>query len=73
MIDVTKIIKLSDEDGDIFHHTVEDYHIDVGGDGFTISYYERNNKNDPFKRIIHMCFSKDQGIAIANAILELSK
>ena len=53
-------------------HTVEDTHLDVGGPGITISYWETSTKGGGEKRIQQMSLSEDQAIAIAGAILHLS-
>jgi hypothetical protein len=55
-----------------FWHTVEDTHLDVGGPGITISYWETVAKGGGEKRIQQMSLSEDQAIAIARAILQLS-
>ena len=54
-----------------FWHTVEDTHLDVGGPGITISYWETVTKGGGEKRIQQMSLSEDQAIAIAGAILQL--
>ena len=53
-------------------HTVEDTHLDVGGPGITISYWETVTKGEGEKRIQQMSLSEDQAIAIARAILKLT-
>ena len=53
-------------------HTVEDTHLDVGGPGITISYWETVAKGGGEKRIQQMSLSEDQAIAIASAIIHLT-
>lgn len=55
-----------------FWHTVEDTHLDVGGPGITISYWETATKGEGEKRIDQISLSEDQAIAIARTILKLT-
>ena len=55
-----------------YWHTVEDTHLDVGGEGITISYWETETKGNGEKRIEHISLNKDTAIAIARAILKLT-
>jgi hypothetical protein len=51
---------------------VEDTHLDVGGPGITISYWETAAKGEGQKRIDQISLSENQAIAIARAILKLT-
>jgi hypothetical protein len=53
-------------------YTVEDTHLDVGCDGFTISYWAYDNEKGE-KRFQHICMNKEESIAIADAIYKLFK
>ena len=50
-----------------FWYTVEDTHLDVGGEGCTISYWE-DSKEKGETRIQHICMNKDEALAMATAI-----
>ena len=52
-------------------YTVEDTYLDVGGEGFTISYWE--DKEGKEKRVNHICMGKEESLAVASAILKLFK
>ena len=69
-IEITTQIRLQGHQD--FWHTVEDTHLDVGGPGITISYWETVAKGAGEKRIQQMSLSENQAIAIARAILKLT-
>ena len=57
---------------DDYWYTAEDKHIDVGCEGFTISYWEYNKEKGD-KRVQHICMNKEEALAIADAIYKLFK
>ncbi len=50
--------------------TVEDTHLDAGGEGFTISYWE--NERGQEKRVSYICLPKEEAFAVADAIQKLA-
>jgi len=56
-----------------FWYTVEDMNIDVGCDGFTLSYWEYDTKSNDDKRKNHITMDKDEALAVADAIHKLFK
>lgn len=50
-------------------YTVEDTYLDVGGEGFTISYWQDEKGQE--KRVNYICLSKEEGLAVADAIQKL--
>jgi hypothetical protein len=50
-----------------YWYTAEDTHLDVGCEGFTISYWQYD------KRVQHICMNKEESLAIADAIYKLFK
>jgi hypothetical protein len=54
-----------------YWYTVEDTYLDVGGEGFTISYWE--DKEGQEKRVTHICMPKEEALAIAESIQKLFK
>ena len=57
-----------------FWYTAEDTHLDVGGEGCTISYWELpSGVNTSEKRINHICMNRDEALAVADAIYKLFK
>lgn len=53
-----------------YWYTVEDTHLDAGGEGFTISYWEFDKEKGDI-RIQHICMNKEEALAIADAINKL--
>jgi hypothetical protein len=57
-----------------FWYTAEDTHLDVGCDGFTVSYWEFDyNKEKGDKRVNYICMDKEEALALADAIYKLYK
>ena len=50
-----------------YFYTAEDTHLDVGGEGFTVSYWEGT------ERVNNICMDKEEALALANAIYKLYK
>ena len=62
------------QDDSNFWYTVEDMNIDVGCNGFTLSYWELRKEsvfND--KRSNHITMNKNEALAVADAIYKLFK
>jgi hypothetical protein len=55
-----------------FWYTAEDIHIDVGCSGFTVSYWEYHKETGD-KRHQYVCMSKEEALALADAIYKLFK
>ena len=57
-----------------YWYTAEDTHLDVGGEGCTISYWELpSGVNTSEKRINHICMNRDEALAVADAIYKFFK
>ena len=57
-----------------YFYTVEDTHLDVGGEGCTISCWELpSGVNMSEKRVQHICINEDEALAVASAIYKLFK
>ena len=57
-----------------YFYTVEDTHLDVGGEGCTISCWELpSGVNMSEKRVQHICMNEDEALAVADAIYKLFK
>ena len=62
-----------------YWYTAEDTHIDVGCEGFTVSYWEVANEMAAYdnekgeKRVQHICMNKEEALAVADAIYKLFK
>jgi len=69
LMDINTQIRIQDTPN--YWFTVEDMNIDVGCDGFTISYWEPHKEGD--KRIEHITMDKDYALRIADAIYKLFK
>ena len=69
-IEITTQIRLQEHQE--YWYTVEDTHLDVGGPGITISYWETVTKGEGEKRIQHISLNENEAIAIARAILKLT-
>ncbi len=67
-IEITNQVRIQDYED--YWYTVEDTHLDVGGEGFTISYWEFDKEKGD-KRIQHICMNKEEALAIASAIYKL--
>ena len=65
MIDITTQIRIQNHAG--YFYTAEDTHLDVGGEGFTVSYWEGT------ERVNNICMDKEEALALANAIYKLYK
>ena len=55
-----------------YWYTAEDTHLDVGFEGFTVSYWEYDKEKGD-KRVQHICMNKEESIAIADAIYKFFK
>lgn len=55
-----------------YWYTAEDTHLDVGCDGFTVSYWEFH-KEAGDKRVNHICMSEEEALAVADAIYKFFK
>ena len=53
-----------------YWYTAEDTHLDVGCEGFTISYWEYDKEKGE-KRVQHICMNDEEAIAVADAIYKL--
>ena len=69
-IEITTQIRLQEHQE--YWYTVEDTHLDVGGPGITISYWETVTKGEGEKRIQHISLNENEAIAIARTILKLT-
>ena len=69
-IEITNQVRIQEHQD--YWYTVEDTHIDVGCDGCTISYWEFD-KEKGGKRDHYICMGKEEGLAVASAILKLFK
>jgi hypothetical protein len=67
-IEITNQVRIQQHED--YWYTVEDTHLDVGGEGFTISYWEFDKEKGD-KRIQHICMNKEEALAIADAINKL--
>ena len=57
-----------------YWYTAEDTHLDVGGEGCTISYWELpSGVNMSEKRVQHICMNREEALAVASAIYKLFK
>ena len=55
-----------------YWYTAEDTHIDVGCEGFTVSYWAYDKEKGE-KRFQHICMDKKEALAIADAIYKFFK
>ena len=69
-MDINTQIRIQDDSN--FWYTVEDMNIDVGCDGFTLSYWEFHKEGGE-KIINHITMGKDEALAVADAIYKLFK
>ena len=70
LMDINTQIRIQDDKN--YWYTVEDMNIDVGFDGFTLSYWEFDNSLYG-KRLKHITMNKDEALAVADAICKLFK
>jgi hypothetical protein len=57
-----------------YWYTAEDYPLDVGCDGFTLSVWSsRSEASRKEQRDNHICMSKEEALAVADAIYKLFK
>ena len=54
-----------------YWYTVEDFHMDVGCDGLTISVWDIVDNKE--QRSGHVCIEKDAALSVADAIYKLFK
>lgn len=69
-IEITNQVRIQEHEE--FWYTVEDIHLDVGCDGYTISYYVYT-KDTGDERVQHICMNSEEALAIADAIYKLFK
>ncbi len=55
-----------------YWYTVEDTNIEIGYDGCTISYWEKDSEEDD-TRIQYITMEKEEALALADAIYKLFK
>jgi hypothetical protein len=55
-----------------FYYTAEDTNIDVGCDGFTVSYWEFDKEKGD-ERVGSITMNKEEALALADAIYKLFK
>jgi hypothetical protein len=68
--EITNAVRIQNDEH--YWYTVEDWHLDVGGNNAcTISYWERSENQD--KRVEYMCFNEKEALKIADAIYKLLK
>ena len=68
-IEITNQVRIQSSEN--YWYTVEDTYLDVGGEGFTISYWEDNGGQE--KRVTYICLPTEEGLAVADAIQKLFK
>jgi len=68
-MDINTQIRIQDDSD--FWYTVEDMNIEVGCEGFTLSYWEPHKEGD--KRFKYITMDKDHALAVADAIYKLFK
>ncbi len=54
-----------------YWYTAEDTYLSVGGEGFTISYWQDENGQE--KRVDHICMNEEEALAVADAIYKFFK
>jgi hypothetical protein len=70
MIDITTQIRIQQYEG--YWYTAEDTHLDVGCEGFTVSYWEYDKEKGD-KRDNYVCMGEEEALALADAIYKLFK
>ncbi len=71
-MEITTSTQIRVQQSPSFYYTAEDINIDVGCDGFTISYWEFD-KEDGDTRVGSITMNKEEALAIADAIYKLFK
>jgi hypothetical protein len=71
-MEVTTSTQIRIQQSPSFYYTAEDTNIDLGFEGFTISYWEFE-KEVGDKRVEHITMNKEEALAIADAIYKLFK
>jgi len=71
-MEITTTTQIRIQKYDDYWYTAEDTHLDVGGEGFTVSYWEYDKEKGD-KRVQHICMNKEEAIAIADAIYKFFK
>ncbi len=71
-MEITTTTQIRIQQYDDYWYTAEDTHLDVGCEGFTVSYWE-HNKEKGDKRVQHICMSKEEALALADSIYKLFK
>ena len=70
MIDITTQIRIQNHAD--YWYTAEDLNVDLGCEGFTVSYWEiRKGEGD--KRVNFIAMDKEEALALADAIYKLFK
>ena len=67
--DISTLIRIQPDPH--YWYSTEDVYLDLGQDGLTISYWERDQGKD--KRQNYICVEKESALAIADAIYKLFK
>jgi hypothetical protein len=71
-MEVTTSTQIRIQQSPSFYYTAEDTNIDLGFEGFTISYW-KFEKEVGDKRVEHITMNKEEALAIADAIYKLFK
>jgi hypothetical protein len=72
-IQITQRIRIQPHPYD-YWYTAEDYHLDVGCDGFTLSVWSRPDKvSRDEHRDNHICMTEEEALAVADAIYKFFK
>ena len=66
-MEITTTTQIRIQQHEDFWYTAEDTHLDVGCEGFTVSYWEYDKEKGD-KRVQHICMDKKEALAIASAI-----
>ena len=69
-IEITNQVRIQNSPDNWF--TVEDWHLDVGCDGLTVSSWSTDKDNKEV-RVSHVCIDADMALAVADAIYKLFK
>jgi hypothetical protein len=69
-IEITNQVRIQEHSD--YWYTAEDTHLDVGCEGFTVSYWEFDKEKGD-KRVQHICMNKEEALAIADAIYKFFK
>jgi hypothetical protein len=69
-LDITQQIRI--RSSSTYWHTVEDFHLDAGVDGFTLSAWSSSTGSiTQEKRDKYICMNKEEALAVADAIYKL--